>query len=111
MWPMLALAALGAAKGYGDKQEEKNDKLAAAEMQRWSPWTGMRPDPIQRTPGVLGSALQGGVTGAMLGQGMDQQDQYSNYLKSQQQAPGMSRAVAAPPGQYYSNSNSPWMNV
>lgn len=64
---IAAMAALGLAKGLMDKGKEDKDRRQAAEMARWSPWTGMKPNDIRQSD-VMGSTMQGGMTGAMMGQ-------------------------------------------
>jgi hypothetical protein len=49
-----------------DKKQEEADRRQAAEMARWSPWTGMQPNQISRA-NLLGSTMQGGMAGAMMG--------------------------------------------
>jgi len=68
-WIPLITAAAGAAKGYGNqKQQKKNDEFRKAAI-RYSPWTGMQDPGAQNAgQGVLGSAIQGGITGALAAQ-------------------------------------------
>ena len=51
-----------------DRPREERQRKQAAITARWSPWTGMAPGQIQEAD-PFGSALQGGLTGAMLSQG------------------------------------------
>lgn len=69
----LAIAALaGLAKSEAiDRPKEKRQRKLAAETTRLSPWTGMRAAPVQEAD-PFGSALQFGVTGAQIGQGITQ---------------------------------------
>jgi hypothetical protein len=70
LWLIPAgLAAAGAYKGQQDLEQSNRDRMAQAEVARWSPWTGMAPQQVSRGAGVLGGALQGGVAGAGLMQG------------------------------------------
>lgn len=50
-----------------DRPREERQRRQAAITARWSPWTGMAPGAIQEAD-PFGSALQGGLTGAMLSQ-------------------------------------------
>lgn len=88
--PLLAGAGIGLAKSlFVDKpQAEKQRKLAAATA-AYSPWTGMTPQQPKDVD-YLGPMLQGGMTGAMLGQAAataGQQEQLAGlqqqYLKNQ----------------------------
>lgn len=62
------MAAVGAAKSeFIDRPREKRQRKANAEIARWSPWTGMAPGAV-READPFGSAMQAGLTGAMMGQ-------------------------------------------
>lgn len=95
----LALAGIGAGVGLGksllDQQQEKRDRQEAAMIAQWSPWTGMQPEKVKRTD-YLGNAMQGGMTGASLGQNMANSDAYNAYLAKQGPTPGAT--AVAPPG-------------
>lgn len=68
--PLLG-AAIGLGKGLLiDKPKEERDKKLAGAIARWSPWTGMQPGKIRRAD-PFGSALQGGVTGFLMGGGKE----------------------------------------
>jgi hypothetical protein len=54
-----------------DRPREERQK--AAVTARWSPWTGMAPNQIQEAD-PFGSAIQGGLTGAMLSQSQQKID-------------------------------------
>lgn len=70
MLPLVAgMAGVGLVKGMMDKKREEADRKQAAELARWSPWSGIAPNEVRRAD-VLGSTLQGGMSGAMLGQSM-----------------------------------------
>lgn len=70
MWPLLiAGAALGTLKGVKGMVDESKDRKLQAETTRYSPWTGMKAaDP--RRANLFGDLLSGGLTGAMIGQGI-----------------------------------------
>ncbi len=86
---MLAGAALGGAKGMSDEGKEKEDRKAAAETMRWSPWTRLNAGPIKKAD-MAGSILQGGMTGAMMG------GQFGGAAKAA--APAASDGMAATAG-------------
>ncbi len=76
-------AALGAAKGeFIDKPREQRQREVAATTQRFSPWTGMSAGPIKEAD-TFGNVLQGGMTGASLGQGLESQAAYKDALAKQ----------------------------
>jgi hypothetical protein len=56
-----------------DRPREEEQRRQAAITARWSPWTGMTPNAIQ-TADPIGSAMQAGLTGAMLSQGQQRLD-------------------------------------
>lgn len=67
--PQLIMGGLGLAKGAFDKKREQKERRAAAEMNRWSPWTGVSAGRVKAAPGFLESALQGvGAGFAMQGE-------------------------------------------
>lgn len=71
----LTLALIGGGAGLLksellDRPKEERQRKQAAITARWSPWTGMAPGQIQEAD-PFGSALQGGLTGAMIGQNID----------------------------------------
>lgn len=70
MLPLLAGALLGLGKSeLVDRPQEARDRKTQAEIARWSPWGGMKADMGQIKPASpFNSALQGGLTGATLGQ-------------------------------------------
>lgn len=72
LWAIpVGMAALGAYKGQQDRAQAKKDRLAEAEVARWSPWTGMSPARVGMPAGELGGAIQGGLAGASLMQSFD----------------------------------------
>lgn len=83
----FTLAAVGAALGYAkgemvDRPRENRERRVAAETQRWSPWTGMQAGPIKAADS-FGTTLQGGMTGAALGQSMQASKLYQDQLAKQ----------------------------
>ena len=62
------MAGLGLAKSeLIDRPREERQRQQAANTMRYSPWTGMAPNAVQEAD-PFGSAIQGGLTGAMLSQ-------------------------------------------
>ncbi len=88
MGPMgpLALAAIGAGVGLlksnADRQRAERQRQMESEVARYSPWTGFAPQRVQEAD-PLGSVMQGGMTGAMLGQGMAGADKQNALLDAQ----------------------------
>ena len=67
--PLLAGAALGGAKhALIDAPQHKAAQKAQAAQTRYSPWSGMGAGRSLTPPSALNSVMQGGMTGAMLGQ-------------------------------------------
>ena len=79
---MLAGTGLGILKGQKDRERENADRKVAAETARWSPWTGMQAQPVQRAD-QMGSVMQGGLQGAAFGQGLEQRSAYQDWLAKQ----------------------------
>ena len=70
MWPLiLAGAGLGAVRSMQQEQQAKQDRKREAEIARWSPWSGMQAQRVG-TPDYMDNIMQGGLTGAMMGQAM-----------------------------------------
>lgn len=68
------MAGLGLAKSeLVDRPREERQRRQAAITARWSPWTGMAPGAIQEAD-PLGSAMEAGLTGAMLSQNQQKLD-------------------------------------
>lgn len=93
-WGALAGGALGLYKGMLDQQREGKDRQIAATTARYSPWTGMKPQEVQRAS-MMGDVMQGGATGAALGQGLSNQqsqqklvDAQTNYYNAKAGQPG-----------------------
>lgn len=71
MLPLLAGLALGVGKSLLDRQKEASDRELAAATAKYSPWTGLTPQPVHHTD-ILGNLVSGGATGLLFGQNMDQ---------------------------------------
>ena len=56
-----------------DRPREEEQRRQAAVIARWSPWTGMAPNAIQRAD-PFGAAIEGGLTGAVLSQNQQKID-------------------------------------
>lgn len=71
----LAIAsAIGLAKSeLVDRPQENRNRALAANTQRYSPWTGMQAQPVKPTDD-LGTMMQYGSTGAMMGANMKAAD-------------------------------------
>lgn len=108
----LTLALIGGGVGLGknllfDQPAEKKDRAVAAAVARFSPWTHLDPgNYMPKRADMFGSVLQGGTTGAMLGQGMQNQDAYNSYLGSQTAA--NQAATTAP---YMMAPGSTWQSM
>lgn len=85
MDPLTIAAVLGgvglAKSAFIDTPKENRDRELAAETQRYSPWTGLKAGEI-READPLGSTLQGGVSGYMLGQNMEKQKLQNKWLQA-----------------------------
>lgn len=95
----IGLAALMAGAGlakseFVDKPAEARQRKQQAAIMRYSPWTGMSPQPVQSAD-PFGSMLQGGMAGAMMGQGMQSADAQNELLKAQAGSYGAGGAGAA----------------
>lgn len=113
VWPIVAMAALGAAQSMQQQEKSKTERKQAAEMARWSPYTGMAPNQISSAPSLLQGAAQGAGTGAMM-QGMmgggggaaaaapaaDAGQMNMADPAAQASMTGGQSAAAPPPGQY-----------
>lgn len=68
MWPyLLATLGMSALKSSEDQKNYKQQQLAEAEKTRFSPWTGMQGQTLQR-PSQSGTLMQGLMAGLMMGQ-------------------------------------------
>lgn len=88
MNPLLLGALIGGGAGLGkslffDAPREESDRKLAASTQRYSPWTGLKANPIRESD-PLGSAMQFGTTGAMMAQNVETADQSNALSKSMQ---------------------------
>lgn len=79
--PYLAIGGgvLGLLKAYRDQENEKGARELASVTARYSPWTGMRPQPV-KTADYFGSIAEGALGGASLGQNVDQVDAYQQNM-------------------------------
>ena len=69
MWMLpVGMAALGAYQGAQKKKAEDQWNRGQAEVTRYSPWTGISGQLKPSSSSMLGGAMQGGLSGAMLGQ-------------------------------------------
>ncbi len=83
--PMLIMAAAGLAKNMlvDAPAAAQNRKLQAAAA-TYSPWTNIKPDMSNLgTPNPINSMMQGGMSGAMLGQNIEAAKQNQSLLQSQ----------------------------
>jgi hypothetical protein len=72
-WGIVAIggmSVLGAHNANQQQKQQKKQNLAAAEHNRYSNWTGRTMQQRFDAPDALGGALQGGISGAGMVQGM-----------------------------------------
>lgn len=104
---------LGLVKGLTlDRAKEDRQRKLAAETSRYSPWTGLAPGAIQEAD-PLGGAMQFGVTGASLGQGMENQKFNQGLWGKILGGGGNENLVPGSPAALGSNFNGrvgPWTN-
>lgn len=75
----LLFAGLGVGKSeLVDRPKEERQRKLAAEQTRWSPWTGIKPQEVQEAD-PIGSGMQFGMTGAAMGQGMQNQANQNGF--------------------------------
>lgn len=109
---------IGLGKGILDQQREAKDRQMAAEIARWSPWTGMQ-TPMPKRADVLGSTMQGAMGGAMMGQNIAKAQSLQGAKPSVPTSDGISddEWSDTPPPEYsinpsyqeqYAYNNSPW---
>lgn len=70
-WSILAGLGLGLLKAQEDKKAAKAKAIAEATKTAWSPLTGSGMGETVTQPGMIGPLMQGGLTGAMIGQSWD----------------------------------------
>jgi hypothetical protein len=63
MLPMAVGAGMGALKNKRAQEVENSDRKLAAETQRYSPWTGLKAQPIRQAGSTFGDVLGGGMAG------------------------------------------------
>jgi hypothetical protein len=83
---LAGLGLIGAGAGmakheFDDIPKEQSQMKLAAETEKYAPWTGLHGKMPERSSGI-GSALQGGTTGLMLGQGLSSAGLLSNAPKA-----------------------------
>jgi len=83
-WLPLAMAGVGAAKGVMDQGDARAEAKTQAEIARYSPWSGMQPQQVQKGD-PFGAAMQGGMAGMGLSQSMDAAGQANEFQKQQLQ--------------------------
>lgn len=86
----LTMAMIGGGVGLlkgelVDRPREQRERNYQSVVARYSPWTGMQPTPPKEAD-PFGSALQGGMTGAMLGQSMQTTDLQNQLMQKQLQS-------------------------
>lgn len=64
---LIAGAALGVGRSVLGAQQAERNRKAEGTIAQWSPWTGMGAQRVQ-DPDTFGNVMQGGLTGAMMGQ-------------------------------------------
>lgn len=98
LWALpLGMAALGAIQGQRKQDRLQKMNQAEAETTRYSPWTGMKGQLHDTGGGWFDGALQGGVTGAMMGQGMGGEEAAAG---GQMEKMGAANTAAYDSGQY-----------
>ncbi len=80
----IAGAGLGLLKGLKDEKQKKKDLAYKAEITRYSPWGTMKPRDVSVTDAdVMGSVMQGGMTGFSMDQNMESLAASKNMQKAQ----------------------------
>lgn len=115
MWPLLAVGAgLGALKNIGDQQAANNQRKAQAEIQRWSPWTGMQGQMVQ-DPSLMGNIATGTAIGSQLNKMAPASAGATNEslgLPKPQEFTSSSMPASAPmPSMFNSNVEDPWTQM
>lgn len=109
-WALAGLfAGAGALKSQliDKPREDRDRKLRAAEI-RYSPWTRLQQFTQPREADPLGSALQFGSTGAMLGQGMQNQASQSAFTDALTKRMGTGSVPPISVSPWTLNTNSFW---
>jgi hypothetical protein len=75
----LAGSGLGLLRTMEQKPEADYQRKVAEATARYSPWTGLAPQQVVE-PDMMGNIMQGGVAGAQLGQGIETNKAYTDYL-------------------------------
>jgi hypothetical protein len=95
---MALMGGMGLAKDVlVDQPKAARDRKLQAAIAQYSPWTGMAPQ-TQGLSGTdtLGTAMQGGMAGAQLGQAMEAQQAYNNYMQQMADQQQIGKAMAKP---------------
>ena len=96
MWiPMAAGAGLGLVKGIDESMKADKERERQAEIQRWSPWTGLQGRSVQ-DPSLAGNVAQGLFAGGMAGKMFGGGAQSPTSALMQQSAGGASFPLADP---------------
>lgn len=71
LWALpLGMAALGALQSEQKRKDTAEWNKKQAELHKYSPWTGMKGEIRENNQDAMGGALQGGVAGLGMAQGM-----------------------------------------
>jgi hypothetical protein len=101
---MPLFLAIGAGTGVlkselVDRPREERQRRLAAATQKYSPWTGLKANPIQEAD-PLGSAIQFGATGAALGSNIESANAQNANLRAETDWYNRSKGY-----------NNPWGNL
>lgn len=104
MWPLIAMAALSAAKSYSDQKQMDRQRSVEAAKARYSPWTGMKGNSVGNAD-YAGNLMGGLGAGAMMSQQMNKSDVPNSM-------PASSATLAGPDSamQDYSQGSNAQMN-
>jgi len=83
------MAGIGAGVGllkseFVDRPRADRERRREGQIAQWSPWTGMQPNRVSEAD-PMGLMMQGGMTGAMLGQGMARTDKMNEMMDVQKE--------------------------
>ena len=100
---LIAGAGMGAGKAAAGQARAGELTDLSAETARYSPWTGMDANaPLQQAQAqntdVLGNMMQGGMSGAAFGQGVDANNIWNQIPKAELKMPEFKMPEAAPVG-------------